>query len=202
MAIRMGLIAVFCGIFSAFSVLMAQKRGAESAPKPASTVTADYPSNSAGILIRDSGWISMAPEIPAKTHVKHGFAPVLTYGIAPAEAVSEYSGLHAKVQIEPGRPVICICHVISVPGTPALVKLHPKKNSRQLDGGKLHIGSKIAKAETNDLVPADVSQPEGAVWLVQPRQPLPAGEYALMLGIQNINIYPFTVTSSDTSAKR
>src|SRR5258708_35392870 len=40
----------------------------------------------------------------------------------------------------------------------------------------------------------DVTQPENMVWLVRPQQPLPAGEYALMLATQNVSIFPFTVT--------
>lgn len=99
--------------------------------------------------------------------------------------------MHARVQIEPGWPVICICHVLSLPGNPALVRLHPKKNFRDLYGGNLHIGAKLERAEKDDLVPTTISQPESAVWLVQPQQALPAGEYALMLGTQNLSILPW-----------
>ena len=146
--------------------------------------------------MHSSDWISIPSEMPAKSHLKHGFAPALTYGIAPAAAVSDYEGLHARLQIEQSRPVICICHVISLPGNPALVRLHPKKNFRQLDGGNLHIGAKIAEAEKTDLLPINISQPESMVWLVQPQQALPAGEYALMLGTQNPSIFPFTVAAA------
>jgi hypothetical protein len=176
----------------------------QTAPASASatppTVTADYPRDRSGILIRNSDWISVPSEMPAKIHMKHGFAPALTYGIAPAAAVTDYEGLHARVQIEPGRPVICICHLISLPGNPALVRLHPKKNVRELDGGKLHIGAKFAEAEKSDLIPINVSQPEDTVWLVQPQQPLPAGEYALMAGTQNMNVFPFTVAAASPSS--
>jgi hypothetical protein len=120
--------------------------------------------------------------------------------LAPAATVTDYEGLHARVQIEPGRPVICICHLISLPGNPALVRLHPKKNVRELDGGKLHIGAKFAEAEKSDLIPINVSQPEDTVWLVQPQQPLPAGEYALMAGTQNMNVFPFTVAAASPSS--
>jgi len=53
-----------------------------------------------------------------------------------------------------------------------------------------------------------VSQPERGVWLVRPRQDLPAGEYALMLGTRNVNIFPFTLAAAperpamSSSAKR
>jgi hypothetical protein len=163
-------------------------------------VTADYPRDCAGILMGTSGWPSIPSEVPAKTHLKHGFAPALTYGIASAEAVSDYEGLHARLQIGPGRPVICICHTISLSGNPVLVILHPKKDLRQLDGGNLHIRAKISEAQKTDLIPVNISQPESTVWLVQPQEELPAGEYALMLGTQNLSIFPFTVSAASPSS--
>jgi hypothetical protein len=189
--------ALALGILSFFSVLAAAQETTtfDSALQAPSTVTADYPRDRAGILILSSDWVSLSNEAPAKTHLKHGLAPTFTYGIAPAEAVSDYEGLHAQVQVEPGRPVICICHLLSLPGNPALVILHPnaKKNVRQLDGGNLHLRGKIAEAEKADLIPINVSQPENGVWLIQPQQDLPPGEYALMGGTQNLSIFPFTV---------
>lgn len=197
MASRAASIAILLGIFSFFSVLAAAQETTtfESILQSPTTVTADYPPDRTGILILSSDWIPVPNEIPAKSHLKHGLAPTFTYGIAPAEAVSDYEGLHAKVQIEPGRPVICICHLISLPRNPALVVLHanPKKNVRQLDGGNLHLRGKIAEAEKADLIPINVSQPESGVWLIQPQQDLPPGEYALMGGTQNLSIFPFTV---------
>jgi hypothetical protein len=190
------------GIVSASPLLTGpqNKTVPDSATATAPTLTADYPRDQAGILIRGSDWISIPLETPAKTRLKHGLAPAFTYGIAPAAAVSEYQGLHARVQIEPGRPVICICHLISLPGNPAVVRLHPKKDLRELDVGNLHIGGKIAEAEKNDLIPINVSQPESTVWLVQPQQALPAGEYALMLGTQNMGIFPFSVAAAGPSS--
>jgi len=190
---RMTPVAIALGILSALSVLARAQNGATQGAASTTPPTVDYPRDRSGILIRNSDWISIPSEMPAKIHMKHGFAPALTYGIAPAGAVTDYEGLHARVQIEPGRPVICICHVISLPGNPALVRLHPKKNVRELEGGKLHIGAKFAEAEKSDLIAINVSQPENTVWLVQPQQELPAGEYALMAGTQNMSIFPFTV---------
>lgn len=158
-------------------------------------VNADYPRDRAGIIILSADWVPIPSEVPAKTHLKHGLAPTFTYGIAPAAAVSEYEGLHSRVQITPGQPVICICRVMSLPGNPALVRLHPKKSFRELDAGNLHIRSKVAEAQADDLIPVNVSQPESTVWLVQPKEVLPAGEYALMLGTQNLSIFPFTVAA-------
>jgi hypothetical protein len=169
-------------------------------PAPASLSSTDYPRDKVGVLIRSADWVPLLNETPAKSHAKHGLAPTFTYGVAPATAVSDYAGLHAQVKIEPGQPVICICHVISLPGTPALVKLHPVKNYRELDGGRLRLGTKVAEAEKNDLIPVSVTQPESMVWLVRPQQPLPEGEYALMLGTQNMSIFSFTVAAANPSS--
>ena len=191
-------VVIALGILSALPVVTTAQNQAtlDSASPTPPTVRADYPRDRAGIMVLASDWISIPSAAPAKNHVKHGLAPAFTYGIAPAEAVSDYEGLHAPVQIAPGRPVICICRVLSLPGNPALVILHPKKNVRQLDGGNLHIRGKFEEAEKTDLIPVNISQPESGVWLIQPQQELPPGEYALMLGTQNLSIFPFTVAAA------
>ena len=51
----------------------------------------------------------------------------------------------------------------------------------------------MADAKSSDLVPADVSHPDPQVWLIRPQFALDPGEYALMLGTQNMSIFPFTV---------
>lgn len=198
MKLRATYIVIVLGIISAMPLHTAaqNKTSPDSAPATPPTVTADYPSDRAGILIQSSDWLSVPAAMPAKSHLKHGLAPTFTYGIAPAEAVSDYAGLHASVQIEPGRPVICLCHLLSLPGNPALVILHAKKDFRELDGGSLHIRGKMEEAQKTDLIAINISQPESTVWLVQPQQPLPAGEYALMLGTQNVSIFPFTVAAA------
>lgn len=193
MTFRATSLAIVLGTeLSALPLFMAAQKSPDS-PTPPPAVTAGYPRDRAGLFILGKDWISIPSEAPAMVRLKHGFAPALTHGIAPAEAVTDYEGLHAQVQTEPGRPAICLCHFISLPGDPALVRLHPKKNVRELDGGNIHIGAKFEEAEKNGLIPINISQPESAVWLVQPQQELPAGEYALMLGTQNIGIFPFTV---------
>lgn len=169
----------------------------DTSPTAPSDLTADYPKDLAGVLIQSSGWTPIPAAMPSKTRVKRGLAASLSYGAVPAVIVADYSGPHAQVESEARRPVICICHMISLPGAPVLVRLHPKKDFRELDGGRLPVlGSKIADASRNDLIPIEVSQPESIVWLVRPREALPAGEYALMLGTQNINIFPFTVSGA------
>jgi hypothetical protein len=170
---------------------------AAKTPEAPALATTEYPAQRAGVFIRDSDWVSLPSAVPAQNRVKHGFAPAITYGLAPAAIVSEYAGLHAQAQVKPGQPVICICRMISIPGEPVLVTLHavPKKSLRELRGGNLHIASRTEQAEKTDLIPTAVAHPEDTVWLVQPQQALPPGEYALMLGTQNLAIFPFTVTA-------
>ena len=88
--------------------------------------------------------------------------------------------------------------MIYLPGEPVIVRLHSKKDSREFDGGKMIVypvvgGSKMADANKSDLIPVDVSHPEENVWLVRPQTELSPGEYALMLGTQNLSIFPFTL---------
>jgi hypothetical protein len=117
----------------------------------------------------------------------------------PAIVIAEYEGEHAKVQVKSAQPLICLCHLLSLPGDPVIVRLHLKKKSRELDGGNMIVypivgGAKTADAKVSDLIAVDVSHPDPSVWLVQPKSELEAGEYALMLGTTNMNIFPFTIT--------
>jgi hypothetical protein len=141
----------------------------------APTLTADYPLDRAGIFIKDTEWSPVANQSPVKT-----------------------KAAYARTRSDGGQPVLCICHMISLPGDPVLVRLHPKKDSRELDGGKMIVypvvgGAKSADANKSDLIPVDVSHPEENVWLVRPQEALSPGEYALMLGTQNMSIFAFTV---------
>lgn len=162
-----------------------------------STFTAEYP-KTPGVFIQSVDWLPLSAAMPSKTKAKHGIAASLSYGTVPVIITAEYAGVHAQVQLEAARPAICLCHLISLPGTPALVRLHAKKDARELDGGKMIAypvvgGSKIADANRSDLIAVETMQPESLVWLVRPEQPLAPGEYALLLGTQNMSIFPFTV---------
>lgn len=194
------LIAVTIAMSPSFA--SAQGSTGTSSPKE-STFPKDYPTDRPGVFIQGLDWTSIPSAMPSKTHVKHALAAYFSYGAVPAPVVADYDGPHATVEVQPGHPTICICHMISLPGNPTIVKLHPKKKFRELDGGNLPVlyGSKMIEAKKNDMVPVDVSQAEDTVWLVRPTQDLAAGEYALMLGTQNISIFPFTVstTGSDSS---
>jgi hypothetical protein len=173
----------------------AQDKPGTASPAP-SNFPAEYPNDGASVLVEDSGWVDLSAEFPSKIRTKRGFASSLTYGAVPAAVVAEYPGQHAELQIQTRRPVFCICNAPSIPGGPVLVKLHLKKDSRELDGGKLPVlGAKIAEAKQADLVPTEVAQPENACWLMRPREALPAGEYALMLGTQNMSIFAFTIAN-------
>lgn len=152
----------------------------------------------AGVFIQSGKWTALANQNPAKTRTSRGIAASLSYGIVPAKVVAEYAGEHAPTQSDAAQPILCLCHLLSLPGDPVLVKLHPKKGSRELDGGKMIVypivgGSKTAEANKSDLIPVDVAHPDPQVWLVRPQAPLPPGEYALMLGTQNLSIFPITV---------
>lgn len=178
--------------------------GGPSAGQPASNpVSADYPKNRAGVMIGEKQWTDVANQTPSKTKAAHSIAASLSYGIVPAKVVAEYQGEHSPTRTTETQPVICVCHIFALPGAPVLVKLHAKKDSRELDGGRMTVyplvgGTKSADANKSDLIAADVSQPEPQVWLVRPQTPLDPGEYALMLGTQNINIFPFTVEAAST----
>jgi hypothetical protein len=163
-------------------------------------LTADYPIDQGGVLIKGDQWTAVANQNPTKTRLAHSIAASLSYGVVPAKIVAEYEGEHASAQVETAQPVVCLCRFVSLPGEPVLVRLHPKKGERELDGGRMTVypivgNSKMADANKSDLIAADVSHPDPHVWLIRPQAPLEPGEYALMLGTQNISIYPFTVVA-------
>jgi hypothetical protein len=180
---------------SALSAIHAQNQPASAQGE---SLTADYPMDQAGVLIQSDQWTAVANQNPAKTRIGRGIAASLSYGLVPTKIVAEYVGEHALTQVETAQPIICICHFMSLPGDPVLVRLHPKKGLRELDGGRMIVypvvgGSKMADANKSDLVPVDVSHPDPQVWLVRSQFPLEPGEYALMLGTQNVSIFSFTI---------
>ncbi|MGA3332677.1 MAG: hypothetical protein ABSC62_00790 [Terracidiphilus sp.] len=163
-----------------------------------SELSVDYPIDQAGVLIQSGQWTVVANQYPTKTKLDRGWAASLSYGVVPAKIVAEYDGEHASTQVAITQPVLCLCHFMSLPGAPVLVRLHAKKGTRELDGGRMVVypivgGSRMADAKSSDLVPADVSHPDPQVWLIRPQFALDPGEYALMLGTQNMSIFPFTV---------
>jgi hypothetical protein len=180
---------------------------AATAQNDSNQIYVDYPRNRAGVLVGEKQWTEVANQMPFKTKIAHGIAASLSYGLAPAKLVAEYQGEHASTRTAEPQPILCICHISSLPGSPVLVKLHAKKNARELDGGRMTIapivgGSKMADANRTDLIAAEVSQPEPQVWLVRPQTPLDPGEYALMLGTQNMSIFPFTVDVASPPATK
>jgi len=185
-------------VFGVFLLLSHAQNATNSAPTHYADFSADYPSDRAGVFIQAAqDWRSVSAAMPAKSRAKHGVAASLSYGAVPAEFIADYAGAHAASQLSSGQFVICICHLISLPGDPLIVRLHPQKDMRELDGGRLPVlGAKAAEATKTDLLPSEVAHPEETVWLVRPLQPLPPGEYALMLGAQNISIFPFTVAAA------
>jgi uncharacterized membrane protein len=170
----------------------------QSAPASNPDLAAEYPRDQAGVLIQGDEWKVVANQNPTRTKAAHSIAASISYGMVPVKIVAEYAGEHASIEVTAGRPVICLCHFYSIPGDPVLVRLHAKKDARELDGGRMIVypvvgGSKMADANKTDLIPADVSHPDPQVWLIRPQSPLDPGEYALMLGTQNLSIFPFTV---------
>lgn len=195
-------------LMAASSVISTACAQQERAAAGGVSFTAYYPADRAGVLIRDAKWILVANQNPANIKTKHGIAASLSYGVVPAKVVAEYTGERSPSRVEAALPILCICHFLSLPGEPVLVKLHPKNGMRELDGGKMIVypfagGSKAADAAKSDLIPVDISQPDPHVWLIRPQVALDPGEYALVLGTGNMSIFAFAVgprsTGADTS---
>jgi hypothetical protein len=161
----------------------------------------DEVSDLSGVYVRDSDWGELFDLAPSRVRVKRGVLHAITYGTVPADLVAEYEGPHSQIRVTAGRPVICICHLPPSLAEPVIVKLHISKDTRLLNAGRLPVlGAKVADAKESDLVPIDLHrQAKNMGWLLQPRVGLPPGEYAVMLGTQNLEIFPFTVT--DKAAK-
>jgi hypothetical protein len=175
---------------------LAQSTGPAASAPPPQVASRDYP-ESPGVYVEGAGgWVELSSAIPSRARVKRAIVGAFTYGAVPTDFVAEYDGERAPAQIAPGRPVIYIYGSISLPGAPVLVRLHvnQKKGLRELDSGRMPIvGTKTAQAKQTDQVGVDVSQPEGALWSIRPKESLVPGEYALMLGRQNVSIFPFGV---------
>jgi len=192
-----------CGLVF-FAIAIPKVISQDPALQPMSSnavIDSDYPTVRPGVFIEDSSWKPMTNEMPARVKTGRGFAAAVSYGAVPAKVLAEYNGEHATAQVDATKPVICICHMTSLPAKPVIVQLHPKKGARELDGGRMVVypivgGSKMADANKSDLIPVDQTHPDENVWLIRPQIPLAPGEYALMLGTQNLSVYTFSVTAS------
>jgi hypothetical protein len=203
---------IFClAVVAAWIGIHAQNPSSQPAPAGSQFAT-DYPADKAGIFIRSPSWEPLTEQDPTKARTARGYADTFSYKTVPVKVVvADYDGEHATIQVDAGEPTICICNLASLQGQPVIVRLHAKKGARELDGGRTIVyqvngESKIADANKSDLIPVDQQQldshiwRDAHVWLVRPQSPLPPGEYALMLGTQNLSIFPFTVTESAGSS--
>ncbi|HEV2323762.1 MAG TPA: hypothetical protein VGS10_07410 [Terracidiphilus sp.] len=179
---------------------------AQDTVTPASSFSAGYPGDQPGVFIQGSSWTELPNAVPVKIKAAHGFVASFSDGMVPAKIIAEYKGDHSSAEVNPGRPVICICRFLSLPDQPVIVRLHPKKGARELDGGTMFVyplvgGRKWPEAKKSDLIPVEVSQADPHVWLVRSQATLEPGEYALMLGTKNMSIFSFTVAeASENSA--
>jgi hypothetical protein len=216
---RFALSGIFC-MAAVAALVGVHAQNPSSQPAPAnSPLATDYPADKAGIFIQSSSWEPLTDLSPTKAKITHGYADSFSYGTVPAKVVvADYEGEHATIQVDAGEPTICICNKASLEGQPVIVRLHVKKGARELDGGRTIVyqvngESKIADADKSDLIPVDQQQQDSHIWrdahiwLIRPRSALAPGEYALMLGTQNLNIFPFTVAdpagaSAETKGNR
>lgn len=155
------------------------------------------PSDQPGVYVQDaSGWHQLAVATPAKMKAKHAFLSSMSYGAVSAPAIVEYARAHAGVQVQGLRPAVCVSHIMA-PGQPLLVRLHEKKNTRELDSGSLRAvpfanDTVQAHAAQNSVVPTTTSTQDG-ITLLTPQNDLGPGEYAVMFGAQNMAILDFGI---------
>lgn len=178
---------------------------AQDTTPPASALSADYPGDRPGVFIQGSSWTELPNAVPLKIKAAHGMVASFSDGMVPAKLVAEYQGDHSSAEVNPGRPIICICRFLSLPGQPVIVRLHAKKGQRELDGGTMNVyplvgGKKWPEARKSDLIPVEVSQADPHDWLVRSQAALEPGEYALMLGTQNMSIFSFTVAEASANS--
>jgi hypothetical protein len=56
------------------------------------------------------------------------------------------------------------------------------------------------KVKPSDIIPADLFRVEKDVWLIQPKNALQPGEYALMIANDAVGIVPFTISDPAVSS--
>ncbi len=168
------------GILLTAPLLSTAQPRAASTVTPSSVFPSTYPADHAGVFVQTPDWAEIAGVAPSRTKAKHGIAASLSYGVVPATVVAEYEGAHASIQMKSGQPFFCLCHLLSLPGDRVIVRLHQKKNFRELDGGKMIVypvvgGSKQADANQSDLTAVSISHPDPHVWLVRPQSDFQRG---------------------------
>lgn len=88
-----------------------------------------------------------------------------------------------------------------IPAAPLPVRLHRNNGYRELSGGRLPVvGAQVMKVKPSDIIPADLFRAEKDVRLIQPKNALQPGEYALMIANDAVGIFPFTISDPAVSA--
>jgi hypothetical protein len=160
---------------------------------------AGCPSGKPGVYVQGaSGWHLLSQASPSKMKAKHAYLSSLTYGAVGVPMVVEYAGAHSQVEVHTAQ-AICVSHILS-PNVPMIIRLNVKKKIRELDSGTVHAsltgGLKQGQAETSSIVATSTDNSDPGVIVLRPTTSLPAGEYAVMFGAQNLAILDFGVIAA------
>jgi hypothetical protein len=171
-------------------------------PPAPSHLIADYPDDVSSVLIESPEWTEIDEVMPSDKGARHALAAALCSGLIPAHTVAQFDGQHADLQLASQRPVLWVCRTKPIPAAPLSVRLHGRNNGhRELHGGRLPaVGAQIMKEKPSDIIPADPFRAEKGVWLIQPKNALQPGEYALMIANDAVGIFPFTISDPAVSS--
>lgn len=148
---------------------------------------------------QDTTWRLLTPNMAYKAWVPDSFGTTPHSGALGELQAVAYPGMHAAVQIHAKRPLVCLYRLSSA-DAPMLVRLNEdkKKKLRVMGGGGLHVltihkATHLATANADEVVSTATLPSTDCLVLLQPQAALLPGEYAVMLGLQNLAIMDFGV---------
>lgn len=169
----------------------------------AGTITAPPAPSAPGVYLLVSAapnaphpWLPIDSAGPYKINASNSELSSMTDAAVPAPTQASYVGAHAQVTAPTAQPVLCAYQIDASAG-PLLVRLQSKKNVRLLDMGAVRAtligGSRLVQSRDSPVMELNEAPRGDGCDLLEPAQPLPPGEYALMFGTENMTVYAFRV---------
>lgn len=162
---------LYLGRIVALAVLLSYSRICAQEPPPC-------PGNSGVYFLTDNGWKPLTLLQPLGYGSSRGGRAMLTYS---AKATVRYKDLQAPQTLD-AKPTFCTAGNADIGRNVTIVRLHPKKDHRELQIGKVgRFTGTSMQYSTKDVVAIDVRVQNERSVIITPRSALTSGQYLIVI---------------------
>ena len=163
-------------------------------PPTPSHLIADYPDDVSSVLIESPEWTEIDEVMPSDKGARHALAAALSSGLIPAHTVAQFDGQHAGLQLASQWPFYAFVERNLFPLLHCPSDFTRRMESRTPRWPAARSRRPNNESQPSDIIPADLFRAEKDVWLIQHKNALQPGEYALMIANDAVDIFPFTIS--------